>query len=87
MDKKTLQSIDAEIRPLVAELNRMGLVTKFSCQGHEPEIIKDAIGREWINPRPAYITFDMENINRFHVDFSIMADGKPAFSIYWTRTQ
>ena len=87
MDKKTLQSIDEEIRPLVAELNRVGLITAFSCQGHEPERLGEYDKIYWETDSRAYISFDIENIKNFEMQVSKNCEGRRLLSIYWDRTQ
>ena len=55
--------VDEDISLLISELNRVGFVTKYSCQGgsHFPKYYKI----------PAYITFDISN-----GDYKICPDDK-----------
>ena len=64
--------IDPEIAPLITELNRMGLVTTHSCQGH----LEDG----W----SAYVTFALDEIRECEVMVGV-SDGKPRLTIYWER--
>ena len=75
-------NIDDKILPLIIELNKAGLETMWSCEGHEPEIYKSAHGEEWLNPRPAYITFNIDKIPGFNISIQRYHDGT-GFSIYW----
>ena len=76
-------NIDEKILPLIIELNRVGLETMWSCAGHEPEILK--YGKiELVNPRPAYIVFNIDKIKGFDTRINKLRDGW-GFGIYWDR--
>ena len=74
MTEKQLRklNIDEKILPLIKELNKVGLLTSGSCQGH-PE-----------HQRPAYVTLDIDKIKDFGI-FMNYYNGKPGLTIYWDR--
>lgn len=53
-NEQNYRYIDPDIRILIHELNRIGLKTKWSCQGHEGQ--------------SPYITFHLNNIENVLVD-------------------
>ena len=67
-----MEGLDPEIKALIEEMNKAGIATKYSGQGH---------GLGGGDYSSAYVTIDLKAMNKGEVRFS--SDG--CVSIYWDR--
>lgn len=72
-DPLPLGEIDEEMRPLIVELNKLGLKTLSCCAGHP----------ESGSPH-AYVLFSCEGLDHVSADFD---HGIPTVSFHWTRPE